>query len=153
MSLCPRCAHAAPEGARFCPACGGRLGTSDAARFASPGTYTPPHLAQRILDARAAVEGERKQVTVLFADIHGLIDVMGDRDAQLEYRDAVADYVSSFDIAEAEAIRRRRSDFSREGQQRLARAQSLLRVADSLLHVADAGTSADAPVTVPAPNF
>ena len=82
MSLCLRCAHAAPDGARFCPACGGRLGASDAGRFASPGAYTPPHLAQRILDARAAVEGERKQVTVLFADIHGLIDVMGDRDPE-----------------------------------------------------------------------
>jgi class 3 adenylate cyclase/tetratricopeptide (TPR) repeat protein len=82
MSVCPRCAHVAPEGARFCPACGGRLGGPDAARFASPGAYTPPHLAQRILDARAAVEGERKQVTVLFADIHGLIDVMGDRDPE-----------------------------------------------------------------------
>jgi class 3 adenylate cyclase/tetratricopeptide (TPR) repeat protein len=82
MSLCPRCAHAAPDGARFCPACGGRLGAADAGRFASPGAYTPPHLAQRILDARAAVEGERKQVTVLFADIHGLIDVMGDRDPE-----------------------------------------------------------------------
>jgi len=82
MSLCPRCARVAPEGARFCPACGGRLGAADAGRFASPGAYTPPHLAQRILDARAAVEGERKQVTVLFADIHGLIDVMGDRDPE-----------------------------------------------------------------------
>ncbi|HJV57908.1 MAG TPA: adenylate/guanylate cyclase domain-containing protein, partial [Methylomirabilota bacterium] len=82
MSLCLRCAHAAPDGARFCPACGGRLGASDAGRFASPGAYTPPHLAQRILDARAAVEGERKQVTVLFADIHGLVDVMGERDPE-----------------------------------------------------------------------
>jgi class 3 adenylate cyclase/tetratricopeptide (TPR) repeat protein len=82
MSVCPRCAHAAPEGARFCPACGGRLGAPETARFASPGAYTPPHLAQRILDARAAVEGERKQVTVLFADIHGLVDVMGDRDPE-----------------------------------------------------------------------
>jgi class 3 adenylate cyclase/tetratricopeptide (TPR) repeat protein len=82
MSLCPRCAHAAPDGARFCPACGGRLGAPDAGRFASPGAYTPPHLAQRILDARAAVEGERKQVTVLFADIHGLVDVMGERDPE-----------------------------------------------------------------------
>ena len=82
MSLCPRCAHAAPDGARFCPACGGRLGAPDAGRFASPGAYTPPHLARRILDARAAVEGERKEVTVLFADIHGLIDVMGDRDPE-----------------------------------------------------------------------
>jgi hypothetical protein len=56
-------------------------------------------------------------------------DLMGDRDAQLEYRDAVADYVSAFDVAEAEAIRRRRSDFSSDDQQRIARAQSLLRLA------------------------
>ena len=56
-------------------------------------------------------------------------DLMGDRDAQLEYRDAVADYVSAFDVAEAEAIRRRRSDFSSEDQQRIARAQNLMRLA------------------------
>lgn len=52
-----------------------------------------------------------------------------DRAAQLEYRDAVHDYVTAFDIAEAEAIRRRRSDFSAEAQERLARAQHLLRLA------------------------
>jgi hypothetical protein len=56
-------------------------------------------------------------------------DLMGDRDAQLEYRDAVADYVSAFDVAEAEAIRRRRGDFSSDDQQRIARAQNLLRLA------------------------
>ena len=56
-------------------------------------------------------------------------DLIGDRDAQLEYRDAVADYVSAFDVAEAEAIRRRRSDFSSEDQQRIARAQNLMRLA------------------------
>ena len=56
-------------------------------------------------------------------------DLMGDRDAQLQYRDAVADYVGAFDIVEAEAIRRRRSDFSSDDQQRIARAQSLLRLA------------------------
>jgi hypothetical protein len=56
-------------------------------------------------------------------------DLMGDRGAQLEYRDAVADYVTAFDIAEAEAIRRRRSDFSSDDQQRIARAQNLLRLA------------------------
>jgi hypothetical protein len=56
-------------------------------------------------------------------------DLVGDRGAQLEYRDAVHDYVSAFDVAEAEAIRRRRSDFSATDRDRLARAQSLLRLA------------------------
>jgi hypothetical protein len=53
----------------------------------------------------------------------------GDRAAALEYRDAVHDYVSAFDVAEAEAVRRRRSDFSASDQDRLARAQNLLRLA------------------------
>ena len=56
-------------------------------------------------------------------------DLVGDRDAQLEYRNAVHDYVTAFEIAEAEAIRRRRSDFSEDEQQRLARAQHLLDLA------------------------
>ncbi|NTY59601.1 hypothetical protein [Mycolicibacterium sphagni] len=57
-------------------------------------------------------------------------DVLDDRDAQLEYRDAVSDYVTAFDVAEAEAIRRRRSDFSAGDQQRLSRAQHLLHLAE-----------------------
>jgi hypothetical protein len=56
-------------------------------------------------------------------------DLMDDRDAQLEYRDAVHEYVSAFEIAETEAIRRRRSGFSAEDQQRLERGQHLLRLA------------------------
>ncbi|MGH3551939.1 MAG: hypothetical protein ACRDT5_04945, partial [Mycobacterium sp.] len=56
-------------------------------------------------------------------------DIVEDRSAQLEYRDAVHEYVSAFEIAEAEAIRRRRSDFSADDQQRLARAQNLLHLA------------------------
>jgi hypothetical protein len=56
-------------------------------------------------------------------------DILGDRTAQLEYRDAVGEYVAAFDIAESEAIRRRRSDFSAEAQERLSRAQHLLRLA------------------------
>jgi hypothetical protein len=57
-------------------------------------------------------------------------DLDGDRDAQLEYRDAVHDYVTAFDVAEAEAIRLRRSTFSNEDQQRIARAQNLLKLAE-----------------------
>ena len=56
-------------------------------------------------------------------------DLLDDREAAAQYRTAVEDYVTAFNTAEAEAIRRRRSDFSQEGQQRIARAQSLLRVA------------------------
>jgi hypothetical protein len=56
-------------------------------------------------------------------------DILGDRAAALDYRDAVHEYVSAFDVAEAEAIRRRRSDFSSADQERLARAQRLLRLA------------------------
>ncbi|HVQ84874.1 MAG TPA: hypothetical protein VMS84_09000 [Mycobacterium sp.] len=56
-------------------------------------------------------------------------DLAGDRSAQLEYRDAVHEYISAFEVAEAEAIRRRRSDFSEDDQQRLARAQHLLHLA------------------------
>ncbi|WP_055403800.1 MULTISPECIES: hypothetical protein [unclassified Mycobacterium] len=55
--------------------------------------------------------------------------LLGDRNALAEYRDAVHEYVSAFEIAEAEAIRRRRSDFSADEQQRMARAQSLLHLA------------------------
>jgi hypothetical protein len=56
-------------------------------------------------------------------------DLVDDRDAQLEYRTAVHEYISAFEIAEAEAIRRRRSDFSEDEQQRLERAQHLLHLA------------------------
>ncbi|OBK33309.1 hypothetical protein A5658_13565 [Mycobacterium sp. 1245111.1] len=56
-------------------------------------------------------------------------DLLHDRGAQLEYREAVHEYVSAFEVAETEAIRRRRSDFSDDDQERLARAQNLLRLA------------------------
>ena len=56
-------------------------------------------------------------------------ELVGDRDSAREYRDAVQDYVTAFDVAEAEAIRRRRSGFTGADQERLSRAQRLLRVA------------------------
>jgi hypothetical protein len=56
-------------------------------------------------------------------------DLLDDRDAAAQYLAAVENYVTAFDAAEAEAIRTRRSDFSTAGQQRIARAQNLLRVA------------------------
>src|SRR5437867_7362323 len=55
----------------FCRSCGAALTAEPAGRFASPDSYTPKHLAERILTSKAALEGERKQVTVLFADLKG----------------------------------------------------------------------------------
>jgi class 3 adenylate cyclase/tetratricopeptide (TPR) repeat protein len=94
---CPACQHDNPPRARFCVACGGRLATACAAcaaelpagaRFCpacgraveataapptppAPDAYTPRHLAERILTSRAALQGERKPVTVLFCDLVG----------------------------------------------------------------------------------
>ena len=51
-------------------------------RFASPESYTPKHLAERILTSKAALEGERKQVTVLFADLKGSMELLADRDPE-----------------------------------------------------------------------
>jgi class 3 adenylate cyclase len=53
-----------------------------AARFSSPQFYTPAHLAEKILTSRSALEGERKQVTVLFADLKGSMELLADRDPE-----------------------------------------------------------------------
>jgi class 3 adenylate cyclase/tetratricopeptide (TPR) repeat protein len=52
------------------------------ARFTAPDSYTPKHLAERILTSKAALEGERKQVTVLFADVKGSMELLADRDPE-----------------------------------------------------------------------
>jgi class 3 adenylate cyclase/tetratricopeptide (TPR) repeat protein len=51
-------------------------------RYASPEAYTPKHLAERILTSKATLEGERKQVTVLFADTKGSMELLADRDPE-----------------------------------------------------------------------
>jgi class 3 adenylate cyclase/tetratricopeptide (TPR) repeat protein len=51
-------------------------------QFLSPDAYTPKHLAQKILTSRAALEGERKQVTVLFADLKSSMELLVDRDPE-----------------------------------------------------------------------
>jgi class 3 adenylate cyclase len=78
-----------PPGNRFCHECGTRLsgGPSAPARAVvpvpvAPAAYTPQHLAERILTSRAALEGERKQVTVLFADLKGSMELLADRDPE-----------------------------------------------------------------------
>ena len=76
-AACPRCGHLNPPGSRFCDECGAGLGQpppipgAASAGQRAPDTYTPKHLAERILTSRAALEGERKQMTVLFADLKG----------------------------------------------------------------------------------
>ena len=50
--------------------------------FGAPESYTPKHLAERILTSKAALEGERKQVTVLFADLKGSMELLAERDPE-----------------------------------------------------------------------
>src|SRR5215212_9050995 len=81
---CPHCGEAATLGKKFCASCGGSLVAAPAvARPApSPQEYTPQHLAERIISSRGALEGERKQVTVLFADLKGSMELLADRDPE-----------------------------------------------------------------------
>jgi class 3 adenylate cyclase/tetratricopeptide (TPR) repeat protein len=104
---CPRCQHDNPQEARFCEECATPLvrtclncGTplSATAKFChacahpvaggagrpsrSPDSYTPKHLAEKILTSKSALEGERKQVTVLFADLKGSMELLADRDPE-----------------------------------------------------------------------
>ncbi len=68
---CISCGAELPPGTKFCNRCGHAVGGPAAvgAGPASPHAYTPKHLAEKILTSRSAIEGERKQVTVLFCDI------------------------------------------------------------------------------------
>ena len=65
--VCPSCGHENPAGAKFCNDCGARLLV--AATAPEPRSYTPRHLVEKILASKSALEGERKPVTVLFADV------------------------------------------------------------------------------------
>jgi class 3 adenylate cyclase/tetratricopeptide (TPR) repeat protein len=106
---CPRCQHENPPQAKFCLECGARValtctkcqlaadeegkvlvwtgaaGTTpapDNEHARAPLSYTPRHLAEKILTSKAALEGERKQVTVLFADLKGSMELLADRDPE-----------------------------------------------------------------------
>jgi class 3 adenylate cyclase/tetratricopeptide (TPR) repeat protein len=74
-SACPGCGRAASPDLAFCEGCGQALEVPASAAQPDPSAYTPQHLAQRILTQRSALEGERKQVTVLFADVKGSMDL------------------------------------------------------------------------------
>jgi class 3 adenylate cyclase len=64
---CQSCGHENPAGARFCNDCGARLAAPTLTP--EPRSYTPRHLVEKILASRGALRGERKLVTVLFADV------------------------------------------------------------------------------------
>ncbi len=64
---CPICKHENPAGARFCNDCGAHLAAPTITP--EPRSYTPRHLVEKILASQNALRGERKLVTVLFADV------------------------------------------------------------------------------------
>jgi len=110
--LCPKCRAENLPDSRFCEACGNALevrcpacgtGNRPTGRFcrqcraplaghpyqqttASPVSYTPRHLAEKILSSRAALEGERKQVTVLFADVKSSMELAESLDPEEWHR-------------------------------------------------------------------
>ena len=83
---CAKCGRRLSPTAKFCPECahptGVVPGSLPATRFTSPDSYTPKHLAEKILSSKAALEGERKQVTVLFADLKGSMELLENRDPE-----------------------------------------------------------------------
>jgi len=83
---CANCGAPLSATAKFCSECahpaGGARGESTSQRFGAPNAYTPTHLAEKILTSKAALEGERKQVTVLFADLKGSMELLADRDPE-----------------------------------------------------------------------
>jgi len=79
---CPSCGAANPPENKFCGQCAAPLRTTPTAKFARPQSYTPKHLAEKILTSRGALEGERKLVTVLFADLKGSMELLADRDPE-----------------------------------------------------------------------
>jgi class 3 adenylate cyclase/tetratricopeptide (TPR) repeat protein len=81
-----RCAHCGtdlPEAAKFCMECARPVAGDDLpATPVAPRAYTPRHLAKKILANRSALEGERKQVTILFADVVGSTELIRGRDPE-----------------------------------------------------------------------
>jgi hypothetical protein len=79
---CPQCGFDNPPGFAFCGQCATPLTAAPSMAAPSPQTYTPAHLVEKILTSKTALEGERKQVTVLFADLKGSMELLADRDPE-----------------------------------------------------------------------
>ena len=107
-ALCPSCRTTNPPGNKFCHQCGAALGAAPRAQQAAPPgedamprAYTPKHLADKILASRSAVEGERKQVTVLFVDVSGFTAIA----SRLDPEEVHALMVRAFELMLAEVHR------------------------------------------------
>jgi class 3 adenylate cyclase len=85
-SRCPQCGADVLPRAKFCAECGtpltARTPAPSAAPPSSPLRYTLGYLAEKILTSHSALEGERKQVTGLFADLKGSMELLADRDPE-----------------------------------------------------------------------
>jgi class 3 adenylate cyclase/tetratricopeptide (TPR) repeat protein len=84
-TACPSCGFTNEPGEDFCGGCAAPLAAASRPvepRFAAPQSYTPKHLAEKILTSKGALEGERKQVTVLFADLKASMQLLADRDPE-----------------------------------------------------------------------
>jgi class 3 adenylate cyclase len=83
---CPQCGADVLPRAKFCAESGTPLTAPSPAAPAAPAppplSYTPGYLAEKILTAKTTLEGERKQVTVLFADLKGSMELLADRDPE-----------------------------------------------------------------------
>src|SRR5437867_10316149 len=73
---CGACGHVNGPGSRYCNECGQPLRPPPPEKRPAPQSYIPQNLAARILSSRGALEGERKNVTVLFADLKGSLELL-----------------------------------------------------------------------------
>lgn len=80
---CPGCGTDNPSEFKFCGQCGSALSIEDTPDRGTPAAYTPKHLADKVLTSRGALEGEKKQVTILFADVKGSMDLAGQLDPEV----------------------------------------------------------------------
>jgi len=82
---CPKCQENNKDTAKFCNDCGRKLPNAEeihASNQYKPQDYTPSCLTKKILLSRSALEGERKQVTVLFADMKDSMEMLAGRDPE-----------------------------------------------------------------------
>ena len=86
--ICAICQHENREGARFCEACGSPLSEEGLDRSAELQQYMPRSLTDKILETGGQLAGERKHVTVVFADISGFTALSEQMDAE-EVRDLI----------------------------------------------------------------